>query len=83
VVEVLEGNTLPPAAVLVGLLAAGVLDEDAPHGLGRRGEEVTASVEAVIPDQPQVRFVDQGGSIEGVAGASRASRAAASRRSSS
>ena len=34
----------PIAAVFVGLLAAGVVDEDPPHGLGRRGEEVAAAV---------------------------------------
>src|SRR5207249_3336776 len=32
------------AAVLLGPLAAGVLDQDAAHGLGRRGDEVAATV---------------------------------------
>jgi hypothetical protein len=44
---------------------------------------VTAAVELLIPDQPQVGFVDEGGDVEGVAGASAAMRAAASFRSSS
>ena len=37
------------AAPLQPLLAAGVLDEDAAHGLGRRGEEVAAAVPQAGP----------------------------------
>jgi hypothetical protein len=32
------------------------------------GEEVPATVEVLIPDQPQVRLVDEGGGVEGLAG---------------
>ncbi len=62
--------SVQPAAVLGGLLAACGFDEDAPHGLGRGGKEVAAMVPPVAvgrADQPEVRFVDQGGRLEGVA----------------
>ena len=52
-------------------LAAGAFDEDAPHGLGRGGEEVAAAVPVLGPvptDQPQVGLVDQGRGLEGLAG---------------
>src|SRR5262245_13134950 len=51
------------------VLAAGVLDEDAAHGLGRGSEEVTAAVPVLglfDVHQPQVRLVDQGGGLEGL-----------------
>ena len=55
----------PPAgpAVLVAALAAGVLHEDAPHGLRGCGEEVAAAIPAlrlIGVHESQVRFVDQG-----------------------
>jgi hypothetical protein len=35
---------LPAAAMPLGLFAAGIVDEDAAHGLGGRGKEVTAAI---------------------------------------
>src|SRR5262249_44671432 len=49
----------PPAAVPDPALAAGGLDEDAAHGLGRGGEEVAAARERLVADEAQVRLVDQ------------------------
>ena len=46
---------------------SGRLDQDAPHRLGRRGEEVAAAVKLLIADESQVRLVDEGGGVEGVA----------------
>ena len=39
-----EGLLVQPAAVLEAALAAGLVDEDAAHGLGRGGEEVAPAV---------------------------------------
>jgi hypothetical protein len=50
--------------MLGGLLAAGVFDQDAVHGLGGRGEEVAPAIPVLLgpfTDQPQARLVDQGG----------------------
>jgi hypothetical protein len=57
----------PPA--LLPALAAGVLDQDPSHGFGRGGEEVAAAVPARVAgaDEPEVRLVDQGGGLEGLA----------------
>jgi hypothetical protein len=51
-------------------LAARVLDEDAAHGLGGGGEEMTATAPARVlrPDQPQIRLVHQGRRLERLAG---------------
>ncbi len=57
-----------PVAALLRPFRPGVVDEDPPHGLGGGGEEVAAAVELLIPDQPQVGFVNEGGGVEGVAG---------------
>src|SRR5262249_41315679 len=49
---------------------AGIVDEDAAHGLGGGREEVTAAVPVLglfDVHQPQVRLVDQGGGLEGLA----------------
>src|SRR5262249_16783527 len=57
-------------ASLGGGLAAGGLDEDAAHGLGRGGEEVTAAIPALgvlAPDQTEVRLMDQGSWLESLA----------------
>ena len=56
-----------PAAALVGLLAAGLIDQDAAHGLGAGTEEVGAAVPVrrrARAHQAQVGFVDQGGCLE-------------------
>src|SRR5262249_29689587 len=55
-------------APLVCTFGAGVIDEDSAHGLGRGPHEVSAAVEALVADQPQVRFVNQRGGLEGLAG---------------
>ena len=58
---------LPPAAILVHRLAAGALDLDAPHRLGRGGEEVAAAVPRLgllHVHQAQVALADQGGRLE-------------------
>jgi hypothetical protein len=74
-------DALAAPAVLLGILAAGSVHEDAAHGLRCGGEEVTAPVPprgVRRSDQAQVRLVDQRGGVEGVVGASLAIRAAAS-----
>ncbi len=53
------------------MTAPSVLDQDPSHGLGRRGEEVAATVPGPIgiaADQPQVRFMDQGRGLERLPG---------------
>ena len=58
----------PPA--LGPALRRALLDEDAAHGLGRRGEEVAAAVPApgrLVADQPEVGLVDQGRGLERLA----------------
>ena len=48
-------------------LPAGGLDQDVPHGLSRRGEEVAAAVPQaarVGADQPQVSLVHEGRRLE-------------------
>ena len=57
----------PPAGPLQSFPIPRMIDQDPPHGLSRGGEEVAAAVEVLIPDQPQVGFVDQSGRVEGVA----------------
>src|SRR5262245_52549424 len=57
--------------MLDALLAAGALDEDSPHGLGGCPEEMAAAVPAPFvrrADEPEVRLVDQGSRLQGVAG---------------
>ena len=50
-----------------GRLAAGVVDQDEAHGLGGGGEEVAATRELAIADEPQVRLMDQGRGVERLA----------------
>src|SRR6516164_3785344 len=66
--EAVEIHALPAAASLQPVAIASAIHEDAAHGLGRGGEEVTASVELLVTDETQVRLVDQGGGVKGVAG---------------
>ena len=48
----------------------GMLDQDAPHGLGSRAEEMRAILKRrrLVPAQPQPRFVDEGSWLERVTG---------------
>src|SRR5262249_14261160 len=58
------------AALLPGL-APGGLDQDAPHGLGRGGEEMSLAVPLATrggADQPQIGLVHQGRRLECVTG---------------
>ena len=58
---------LQPAAVPLGSLAAGVLDEDTPYRLGRCREEMPAPIpplSLLAIDQAEVGLVDQGGRLE-------------------
>ena len=87
VVQVDQFDARRPPPLDGRVLAAGVLDEDAAHGLGRGGEEVAAAVPVlrrVAADQPEVRLVDQGRGLERLPGLLLGqSSAAASLRSSS
>jgi len=44
----------------------GVVDQDSPHRFSSGSEEVTVTLEMLIPDQTQIRLVDQGCGIERV-----------------
>ena len=66
--EVDECDPPPAAPVTDPALAAGGVDEDATDGFGGGGEEVPAAVELLVPDEPEVRLVDEGGGVEGVLG---------------
>ncbi len=84
--DLVEVDTLEPAAMASSTLMPGLLDEDAPHRLGCGGEEVAAILpgRAVpVADQPEEGLVDQRGRLEGLSVGSRASLASASFRSSS
>ena len=59
------------AAMAEPALAAGVLDQDPPHGFGRRGEEVPASIPGtlgVAADQAEICLMHQGGRLESLPG---------------
>jgi hypothetical protein len=61
----------PPAALLGQVFAAGVVDEDAPHGLRGGGKEVSTAVSVLgllDIDHAQVRLVDEGGRLQRLAG---------------
>jgi hypothetical protein len=61
-----------------------VVDEDAPHHLGRHSEEVRAilPIGVSLIDESEVRLVDQGRRLQDVPGALVLQLAAARRRSS-
>ncbi len=66
-----HGHATSLPAAFVGLLAAGLIDQDAAHGLGRGGEEVAAIVPAllgIVADQAHIRFVDQRGGLQRLPG---------------
>ena len=58
------------AAMFEPSLAAGSLDQDAAHGLGRRGEEVAPAVPAGVlgTDQAEIGLMHQGGRLERLSG---------------
>jgi len=65
------GVALPAAAALETALAPRLLDQDAAHGRGGRGEEMAAPVPVgrrARPDEPEVGLVNQGGRLQGLAG---------------
>ncbi len=45
-----------------------MVDQHPPHRLGRGGEEVRLAVEVLVPDQPHISLMNQGGGVEGVPG---------------
>jgi hypothetical protein len=64
-----QGNAI--AAPFLRLLATGIINENAAHGLGSRGEEVAPAVPLLGPvhvDQAEVGLVDQGGCLERLPG---------------
>ena len=67
--RLVEPDPAGAAAPLPGLPPAGGLDEDAAHRLGGGREEVAAGVPPPVSaaDEPEVRLVDQGGRLEGLA----------------
>ncbi len=70
-VERIELDALKLAPVFEAVLAAGFLNQNAAHGLGRRGEEVAATVPGrglPVLGQAQPGLVDQRGRLEGLAG---------------
>ena len=77
--RVVKRHAGPSAGALGHLAAPRVVHEDAPHHLGRHGEELRAilPVGVSLVDQAEVRLVDQGGRLQEV---SRAARAAAAPR---
>jgi len=59
------------AAAFEPVFVPGPVDQDAAHGLGRGGEEVSPSVpipRLTLPDQTEVSLVDQSRGLEGLAG---------------
>lgn len=64
----LERDSLPRAGALQGVVAPGVVDEDASHGSGGDGKEVRPieRTQAVDGGQPQVGLVDEPGGVERV-----------------
>ena len=80
-VEPFEPNQA--AAAFESVAIAGMIHKNPPHRLGRRGEEMAATVEMLIANQPQVGLVDKCGGIEGMAAASADIFEAASLRNSS
>jgi hypothetical protein len=60
---------IPPSALRQ--VSPGLIDEDAPHGLSRRGKEVAATVPVLGflgLDQPEVGFMNESGGLESLAG---------------
>ena len=65
-----ECLALHRTAMARGGLPPRVIDEDAPHCLGSGGKEMTTIVPQIAvgrSNQPQVRFVDEGGRLKRIA----------------
>ena len=63
----IERNLLPIAPVLGASLAARIVNQDAAHGLGRRGEEMPSTVpvlDVLRTEQTKVRLMNQGRRLE-------------------
>jgi hypothetical protein len=70
-VDLPEFDSPAVAAAFDAVLAAGVLDEDPPHGFGGGGKEMAPPVPAWLiaaADKAQVRFMDEGRGLEGLTG---------------
>ena len=67
----IDGEMGGAVASLFGVAVAGAVAEDAAHHLGGGGIEFQAAVEIdrMLLDEAEVGFVDEGGGLEGVAGA--------------
>ena len=68
--KLVEVQARATAAPFLALLATGVIDEDAAHGLGRGGEEVAAAVpvlHAVHIHQPHEGLMNQGRGLQRLA----------------
>jgi hypothetical protein len=63
-----EGDPPTTAAMPPGRLAASGVDQNKAHGFCGGGEEVTATCELAIADEPQVRLMDQGRGVQRLAG---------------
>jgi hypothetical protein len=64
--EAVEIDPLPNRAPLCPV--PGMIREYPPHCFGRFGEEMTFAVKVLIPNQPQVHFIDQDRGVERVIG---------------
>jgi hypothetical protein len=70
-VLILQVHPLAVVAVFDAFLAPGALDQDAAHGLGRRGEEMTPAIPVRLltaAEQAQVGLLDQGRGLERLPG---------------
>ena len=63
-IEQLDPDTA--TAPFLSIPITGVIDQDAAHGFGRGGKEVASAVELLLPDQPQICFVNECRGIERV-----------------
>ncbi len=63
-----QRDSLGAAAALGRQVAARVIDQHSPHGLGRNGEEMPAArpLDVTLIDQPQIGLVHEGCRLQGV-----------------
>ncbi len=63
-----EGHNLVFAATLSAQMAAGMVNQDAAHDLGRDGKKVraTSPINGVMLDELEIRLMDQSGGLKGV-----------------